>query len=140
MQQTIAAHHHPAVRPAYDGVSTLPRVLNWAGVRSRLSERPASVELSPAFYELKLGQSYARQLAALGMQPQHASAKIAASEEGFSATLSFRSEDRVVEDRWDVAVDANGVIRDCRSDSHAELWHFEAAGFSRFFEALLAAL
>ena len=140
MHPSVAVQTQPLVAPAFDGTATLPRIRDWARAQTRLRERPALVELEPDFFRTALGGRYVRQLAALGLSPERASARLEASDAGFTAVLRLQTGERVLEDRWDVEVDANGVVRDGASDHQTAYWRFDSGAMSSFFDGLLAGL
>jgi hypothetical protein len=138
MQTSIAAQPQVSVRPVFDGNAVLPRIFDWPRLSARLAASPAVVELDPSFFEAKPARSYLRQLDALGLEPQGASARIERSGEGLAITILIRCGSRELEDRWDMTVDVHGIVRGCRSEHSVGLWCFEPGAFSRFFERLLA--
>ena len=132
---TAGAHR---VTPAFDGTMTLPRVGEWAALRERLLSQAQERDIAaPGFYQLALGRRYAAQMTALGLEPLGVSVRIEASAEGFLATLLLRSRNRAIEDRWEVEVDANGILREMRSEHRTADGAYNVEEFSRFFDALL---
>jgi hypothetical protein len=135
---TAGAHR---VSPAFDGTLTLPRISDWAGLRERLLSQAQERDLDAgAFYQLAMGRRYAVQLSALALEPLGVAVRVEASAAGFIATLLLRSRSRAIEDRWEVEVDANGLLRDMRSEHRTAEGAYNADDFSRFFDLIIKTL
>jgi hypothetical protein len=140
MNPSLTAKSHGVVAPAFDGSAILPRIFDWTSIQAKLKLGAATIELEPSFFETELGARYVGQLKLLGLSPQGASARVEATENGFTAELSIRTAERAVADRWTVEVDGNGMVRDCVSEHWIAMWQFEAGTFSRFFDELLSGI
>ena len=131
------------VSPAFNGTATLPRIHRWEELRRSLSRSP--LESEPDLGRLlasPLGARYRRSLGAF--RPVSAEAVLSMEpcpEPRLRVDLRFRdAEGAEAADRWQLEVDANGMVVDLRSDSRIGDWAFSAPGFSRFLDALLAGI
>ena len=128
---------YQTVSPAFDGATTLPRVAHWPELSETLRAHPSVHELDPSIFKLGLGLRYARQMTALGLTPTGATVRVEATRKGLTATLLLRAGGRTLEDRWEVEVDTNGLMRQIESDHHTGDWHYNAKEFSLFFDTLI---
>ena len=139
MSQTITHKAaSPHVAPYFDGAAVLPRIEAWTELRSRLQKGTETIELDASFFELPLGRAYREQLAGFGLMADHAAVRLEAAEGGLTATILLPGPGRILEDRWTLEVDANGVVQDLRSELGTGYAGYRADEHSRFFDTILS--
>ncbi len=137
MENATAAHTE--VQPAFDGRTTLPRIIGWSALRERLKAGPSTGRLPEGFFDRPIGRRYAAQLQALGASGGSATVEIMNAPEGLEATIRVLAGNLILEDRWMIEVDPLGVVRECISEHGTGAWIYKASDFGRFLSDLLKA-
>ena len=131
--------------PAFNGYAVLPRLIGWEDLRRSLSRSPLDGEPDLGrFLATPLGARYARSLTRAKIRPAGLSVLLSLEswpEPRLRIDLRFSDlHGAAWSDRWELDVDALGVVTGARSESRIGDWAFSARDFSRFLGVLLSGL